>query len=185
MKWRFFLDGRIESEFGFGAVSASCIAFGHTHHNYWRLDFDIDGAANDYAGDEISIPTSDADAVPAVAPIQTEQMRTLKRFSSPLIVQDSSTQRGSRILAKEAALEQPADTFSVGDVWLTRYNASQISDDGSAGCATSLSNYMNGESIYNQDLVAWVRGGAFHEASDLDDCHRTTIVLQPVGSWSP
>jgi len=184
MKWRFFLDGRIESQFGFGALAASCIAYDHTHHVYWRLDFDIDGAANDYAGDEASIPASDAEGVPAVAPIRTEVMRRVQRLSNPIIVQDSLTHRGYRILAKEVALSEPADTFAVGDVWLTRYNASQISDSGGS-CATTLNNYVNGESVYNQDLVVWVRGGAFHAASDLDDCHRAAIRLEPVGSWNP
>ena len=47
MRWKFFLDGRIQPWFGYAAISASCISHAHTHHNYWRLDFDIDGAAND------------------------------------------------------------------------------------------------------------------------------------------
>ena len=185
MKWEFSLDGRIKPEFGFGAVAASCISYNHTHHVYWRLDFDIDGAANDYAGDEGVAPAADSEALPAVTPIQTEQSRRLRRLSTALIVQDSLTHRGYRILAKEAALEQPADPFAVGDVWVTRYNANQISDDGSAGCATSLNNYVNAENVYNDDLVVWARGGAFHRGSDLDDCHRTEIELEPVGDWSP
>jgi hypothetical protein len=184
MKWHFFLDGRIKPVFGFGAVAASCIAYNHTHHVYWRLDFDIDGAANDYAGDEAGIPTSDPEGVPAVAPLLTETMRRIKHLSEPFIVQDSLTHRGYRILSKEAALSQPADTFAVGDIWVTRYNASQISDSG-GGCATTLNNYLNGETVKNQDLVVWVRGGAFHAASDLDDCHRAEIELEPVGDWSP
>jgi hypothetical protein len=188
MKWRLSLDGRIETEFGFGAVSASCIAFGHTHHNYWRLDFDIDGAASDHVGFELPPGPPRGGHIPQMT-LEVEKMAKLidprPLDGVPLIVQDAVTGRGYRILAEKAAFAQRADTFAVGDVWVTRYNANQISDDGSAGCATSLNNYVNGESVYNQDVVVWVRGGAFHEASDLDDCHRTSIVLEPVGNWNP
>jgi hypothetical protein len=46
MKWRFYLDGRIEPVFGFAAVNSSCIAFTHRHQAYWRFDFDIDTPGN-------------------------------------------------------------------------------------------------------------------------------------------
>lgn len=186
MKWRFFLDGRINTEFGFGAVADSCIAFNHTHHNYWRLDFDIDGAASDHVGFE-SPRGPRGGQIPQLT-LDAEKMAKLTDprplEGVPLIVQDAVTGRGYRILAEKAAFAQPADTFAVGDVWVTKYNASQISDAG-GGCSTSLNSYVNSESVYNQDLVVWVRGGAFHEGSDLDDCHRTTIELEPVGNWNP
>ena len=47
-KWTFHQDGRIEPFFGFTSVDASCIETTHRHHNYWRLDFNIDGAGGDY-----------------------------------------------------------------------------------------------------------------------------------------
>jgi hypothetical protein len=187
MKWRFFLDGRIEPEFGFGAIQASCIAYNHTHHVYWRLDFDIDGAANDHVGFDAS-PGPNGSLTPSNT-LDTEKMAKLTDTHPlngvPLVVQDAVTGRGYRILAEKAAREQPADTFAVGDVWVLKYSATEISDTGGA-CATSLNNYVSpAASVYNQDLVVWVRGGAFHAASDLDDCHRTSIVLEPVGDWSP
>jgi len=187
MKWRFFLDGRIMPEFGFGAVAASCIAYNHTHHVYWRLDFDIDGAANDHVGIEGS-PGSRGGSLPSNT-LETEKMAKLTDphpFNGvPLVVQDAVTGRGYRILAEKAAMEQPADAFAVGDVWVLKYNANEISDN-ATGCPTTLNNYVNATaSVYNQDLVVWVRGGAFHAASDLDDCHRTSIVLEPFGNWNP
>ena len=48
MRWRFYPDGRIVGWFGFAAVEQPCVHNDHTHHAYWRLDFDIDGPGNDY-----------------------------------------------------------------------------------------------------------------------------------------
>ncbi len=186
MKWHLFLDGRIRPEFGFGAIQAQCIAYNHTHHVYWRLDFDIDGAGNDHFGQELPAGRFGGRALQMTLEVEKMAKLTDPRplDGVPLVVQDAVTGRGYRIVAEKAAFSQRADSFAVGDVWVTKYNASQISDTGGT-CATTLNNYVNGESVYNQDLVVWVRGGAFHAGSDLDDCHRVEIELEPVGDWSP
>jgi len=191
MKWRFFLDGRITPEFGFAAIGAFCVGYSHTHHVYWRLDFDIDGAANDHVGIEGS-PGSRGGSLPSNS-LETETMEKLSDphplNGVPLVVQDAVTGRGYRILADKTAMEEPADAFAVGDVWVLQYHSNELDDSGQSGpaCAIKFNNYVNNpaENVYNQDLVVWVRGGAFHAASDLDDCHRTSIVLEPFGNWNP
>ena len=45
MRWKFYLDGRIQPIFGFSSVSSECVGCTRKHHAYWRLDFDIDSAA--------------------------------------------------------------------------------------------------------------------------------------------
>ena len=47
MKWRFYLDGTLEPVFEFGATPNGCTDASHFHHGYYRLDFDINGAADD------------------------------------------------------------------------------------------------------------------------------------------
>ena len=47
MKWHFYADGSMWPEFAFGATPSTCTTRPHTHHVYWRLDFDLDGAAGD------------------------------------------------------------------------------------------------------------------------------------------
>ncbi len=46
-RYVFGADGSIAPEFGFGNSDGTFNDITHWHHNYWRFDFDIDGAAND------------------------------------------------------------------------------------------------------------------------------------------
>jgi len=45
-RWTFWNDGRIEPSFGFGNRNGTYNSITHWHHNYWRMEFDIDGAGN-------------------------------------------------------------------------------------------------------------------------------------------
>lgn len=47
MRWTFHQDGTIEPLFGLGNSNGTYNNVTHWHHNYWRFDFDIDGAGND------------------------------------------------------------------------------------------------------------------------------------------
>jgi|GEM_PF-495290 len=45
-RWSFYNDGRIEPSFGFGNNNGTFNDVTHWHHNYWRMEFDIDGGNN-------------------------------------------------------------------------------------------------------------------------------------------
>ncbi|MCR6700356.1 MAG: hypothetical protein NVV68_03960 [Dokdonella sp.] len=45
-RWAFFKDGRIQPYFGFGNRNGTFNSVTHWHHNYWRMEFDIDNAGN-------------------------------------------------------------------------------------------------------------------------------------------
>ena len=111
-------------------------------------------------------------------------MRRANRPGIAWSVVDSGTHRGYRIVPGHET-ELPADTFSVGDVWLLRYKANEIDDSGQSGpaCAIKFNNFLSGESL-STDLVLWYRAGALHEGGDLDDCHTVGPTLYPVGNWS-
>jgi hypothetical protein len=185
MKWRFFLDGRIQPVFGFSAVNASCINYTHKHHAYWRLDFDIDGPDNDIAteGPNPSPGPRPGPRYPIV-PLQTETMRVANRPDITWSVIDSQTHRGYRIVqGDEVAL--PADTFSEGDLWLLKYNANEIDDGGTiSNCPVNFTNFLNGESTVG-DIVVWYRTGWLHIGGDLADCDQVGPTLYPIGDWSP
>jgi hypothetical protein len=170
MRWHFFLDGRVKGWFGFAAVSANCINFDHTHHNYWRLDFDIDGPANDYI-DVVQTPGANPTAV-------ATEMTTL--FGADhWVVRDGTTGRGYKIIPGETVAP---GTFGVSDVWALRYNASQI-DDGSPSCQIQINPFINGESLLGEDILVWYRGGDFHEGGDFDHCGTAEFMLEPIGNW--
>ncbi len=183
MKWKFFLDGRIVPWFGFAALNASCVAFDHTHHVYWRLDFDIDGAVGD------SIEPGPPPGIPAGGSggpfkFKSTEFTRLADPSLTWIVRDGATGLGYRVLPGKSTVP---DAFAVSDYWFLKYRSTEIDDSGQPGpaCAIKFNGFLNGESIEDTDVVVWLRGGAFHKGGQLDDCEPTQFTLEPVGDWNP
>jgi len=185
MKWTFFLDGRIQPTFGFTAVQDPCVNHTHRHQAYWRFDFDIDGPDGDIVteGPNPIGFAARGGPKPPVQVLTNEQMRLNNRPNLTWSVIDATTKRGYRIVPG-AETQLPADSFSVGDVWLLNYNANELDDTGQSGpaCAIKIGNFLNGESL--DDLVLWYRTGALHPGGDLDNCHVVGPMLVPVGDWS-
>lgn len=186
MKWRFYLDGRIEPLFGFSAVDASCVYHSHRHHAYWRLDFDLDGPANDLVAEGPNPGAGGGRPGPRfpIVSLPTEVMRRNNRPGMTWSVIDSVTRRGYRIVpGGEVAL--PVDSFSVGDLWALRYKSNEIDDGGNIGdCPVDFSTFMNGETT-SSDAVVWYRTGWYHPPNQLDDCDLGGPTLYPIGDWSP
>jgi hypothetical protein len=183
MKWRFYIDGRIELAFGFSAVSAGCVSCTHKHHAYWRLDFDIDGAPNIVT--EGPAPTAGRPGPrPRIVALPTETMRLRNYPGISWSVTDPAAQRGYRLVpGVESSL--PADTFSKGDLWALKYKANEIDDgQGLLTCPVSFAPWLNGESL-DGDVVLWYRSGWLHVGGDLADCDLVGPTLYPVGDWSP
>ena len=187
MKWRFYLDGRIEPVFGFSAVSAGCVSCTHIHHAYWRFDFDIDNPENDIVTEGPAPNVGGGNGRPGPRPpivvLPTETMRVNNSPNLTWSVIDSQTHRGYRIVPGiETA--QPADVFSQGDFWALRYHASEIDDGHGLGeCPVDFSSWLNGESL-NGDVVAWYRTGWLHVGGDLADCDQVGPTLYPIGDWA-
>lgn len=191
MKWIFHQDGRIEPRFGFGAVNtSSCLQNTHRHHNYWRFDFDIDGAENDAIG---PVPTA---AHPAPRRVTFENQRNLPdAIPQPAyIVHDRTTRRGYQLVPGPENLELPVDSFSIGDSWMLKFASNQSTavtaqiDDGQglSGCPLSSTflAFDNNENINPADVVVWYRGGGLHLGGDLEGCGWVGPTLQPIGDWS-
>lgn len=166
MKWRFHTDGTITGSMGFAAVEHPCTSAEHIHHNYWRLDFDIDNPG----GDSIEFGRSAVGSTNLpTRPVGFEG----KRKHSPgqtWVVRDQQSGRGYMLSLGNT---NPVDTFSVADFWFLKHRSTEMYDSGLPGpaCAIKIDGYLNNESVDNEDVVVWVRGGAFHDAGDLDDCH--------------
>jgi hypothetical protein len=186
MKWRFYLDGRIEPVMEFAAVNSGCIAFTHRHHAYWRFDFDIDQAGNAAVIEtQRPSPIPDPGGVTPPVVISTEAMRLNTGGNLSWTVYDSATGRGYEIIpGSEAAL--PADGFAVGDAWFLKYHDTEIDDSGvgGQGCPIRIGAFVNGESLAS-DVVMWYRGGVLHLGNMLDHCGVVGPTLVPIGDWSP
>lgn len=186
MKWTFYLDGRILPEFGYSAVASSCISSNHRHHAYWRLDVDIDGAANNIVTegpDPNAGGTGRGRARPPIVVLPTETMRVNNQPNLTWSVINSQTHRGYRIVPGAETL-LPADSFSEGDFWAFVYHPNEIDDGGNIGnCPVNFAPWLNGESL-NGDVVVWYRTGVFHAGGALDHCARVGATLYPIGDWS-
>ena len=132
MKWKFYMDGRIQPVFGFAAIDASCVSYTHRHHAYWRLDFDIDNPENDIVTEAAAPPPGGGGGGrpgprPQVQVLQTEAKRVNNQPNLTWTVTDSATHRGYRIVPGEET-ELAADDFSIGDLWALAYHANEIDD---------------------------------------------------------
>lgn len=176
MRWEFFLDGTIMPSFGFGIYNSSCSSASHRHHNYWRFDFDIDDAGNDFAQEvEEGGPTTVFD---------TEVTRTWNGSTTTWEVMDSVSGRGYRIRPGSKDLALPADSFSKLDFMASLYKSNELRDGGS-GCAINEGTLADGESISNADVLLWYRAGA-HDVvgQDIMFCKVRGPILEPIGNWN-
>ena len=156
-EWRFHDDGSIEPLFGYGAVTNTCVCRIHTHHVYWRLDFDLATAANNNAFEN-------KDGTKKQIESEVKQFRN--STNQTWIVENSVT--GEAALIQPRADDGNADKYGKADIWFLRNRFPlEIDDSGQPpdGTSTSarLNPMVNGESIANQDLVVWYAGHWRHD----------------------
>ncbi|MEM8962843.1 MAG: hypothetical protein AAGD38_15265 [Acidobacteriota bacterium] len=177
MRWIFHLDGRIEPQFGFGTANTSCSAATHRHHNYWRIDFDINGAADD----QVAQVGGDSPGV-----FSTEQDRTWANGATWEIT-DQTTGRGYRLVPGEQDRRLPADGYSKTDFMASLYKSTELQDNdqGIGDCDVEVEDIVDGEGINGVDVVAWYRGGVQDVvSSDMYRCKTVGPTLVPIGDWS-
>lgn len=168
-EWRLHSNGTIRPRFGFSAVRNSCVCHRHYHHVYWRLDFDIRTSGNNIVKEFNDPPI-----------LGTSNWHTkfyeIKRPRDPARkrkwrVENTSTGEAYEIVPGAddgVASKFPDWPFPEGDVWIMRYNGSEI-DDGVIAVgppyeASVLNTWVNnGEVINNQDVVIWYAGHVTHD----------------------
>lgn len=156
-EYSFYDDGTIQPRFKLGAVSSSCVCYDHTHHVYWRFDFDMDGARDN------TIETFNGSQwITSVS----EQMQ--KRDSSHKQWRVTDPTSGYAYTVTPGAADGTADSYGVGDVWLLRYKNTEV-DDARVRTSTraGLNAFVSGESIQDQDIVMWYAGHFRHVHDEL------------------
>lgn len=175
-KISFHDDGRIIPLLGFTAVTDSCVDKPHTHHGYYRFDFDINGAGGDHIRQRrlfLFIPIWQKQG-----PEGTRNRAANRRWR----VVDSS---GSAYEITPGMHDgDPPDSFAGSDVWMLRYRGTEGDDGGATsgalGDAQHIDPFVNGESIDGTDVVLWYRTSHRH-ASGLA-CTLVGPTLRPI-SW--
>ena len=155
-RWEFSPAGVIRARFGFDGVNNSCICNAHLHHSYWRLDFDIASAGRNRF--------TQYDTRSFFTPLLTETKR-YRDFIRGRYWTVENLASGELVTIQPGANDGVADTYARGDAWVLRYRSTEL-DDGqnSTGSNTeaNLDQFVNGESINEQDVVMWYAGHFYH-----------------------
>lgn len=190
-RFRFFPDGSFSPEFGFGNRDGTGNGTTHWHHNYWRLDFDIDGG--------------DGDVIEEGGVVQSTEFATLRcnAGTSPACatervwrVRDVASGRGYQLTPSSADYVLPTNqsgrNFHQRDVLGTIYKANEFGDNPNyslGDCAMNHPALANGEDLdgatgTGTDVVLWYRAGV-RDLSGTNSmiCKSVGPVLTPFGDW--
>jgi Cu2+-containing amine oxidase len=168
-EWRLHIDGTIRPRFGFAAVRSSCVCNRHHHHVYWRLDFDIRSAADNVIS-EFNDPPLSGQSSWHTKHFEIKRPRDPSR-KRKWRVENATTHEAYEIVPGPddgVATASPDWPFPQGDVWLLRYNPSEI-DHGVLAIGppyeANIDTWVNGESIDRQDVVIWYAAHVTHDAA--------------------
>ena len=171
-EWRFDLNGTIHPRFGFAATANSCTCLGHTHHAYFRFDFDVDGTANQI----FELPLGGAPER-NVTRIATE--RKLYRRGAAKYYRIRGGKRSYYLYP--GPNDSMADSYAGGDMWFLHWHdgptnlAAEIDDghDFSDPTEADLDQFLTGESLLNEDSVVWYHASFTHDPDNEADGMKT------------
>jgi hypothetical protein len=163
--WRLRNDGSIGPRFGFTGTLNPCTCQVHTHHVYWRLDFDIITAGNNVV-EEYNNPPIIANSNWHTKHFEIRRPRDAGH-QRHWRVRNKGSFRGYSILP--GGHDGTADaSYGLGDVWVLRYHGNEIDDGQSFTTDPALSRagidkFINGESVDGEDVVIWYAGHFLHD----------------------
>lgn len=184
-----YANGAFDVQFGFGNSNGTNNGTTHWHHNYWRFDFDIDGA------DHNVLSINDV-------PQSTEFFSLINATGGPggsartFEVRNSQTGRGYRLTPGESDYTTPVNQsgrgFHLTDVLGTLYRANEYTDRGNTNnlgdCAMLHGNLVNGENIIGDgsgaDVVLYYRVGV-RDLTGVNSmvCKSAGPLFTPLGNW--
>jgi Cu2+-containing amine oxidase len=168
MEWTFRDDGAIQVRAGStGPKYPYDFTIGHMHDFTWRLDIDLNGAANNSAywtSHNENLTVSPSTAKDNKELIEVEQglvwnpqhFNTLEIFASGL---QNGNERPTyyELVPMRSGTARHTEPYTQKDFWVTLYNPNQI-------LAVDLPTYIeNPQTTVNQDLVIWYTGSEHHD----------------------
>lgn len=195
MRWTFHQDGTIEPFFGLGNSNGTYNTTTHWHHNYWRFDFDIDGAG----GDQLLLDGQ----------LQSTEFSAVHQRGRVYGVRDSVTGRGYNVLPGDSTsppgamdLVFPANesgrNFHTVDAMGTLFANNEFGDNPNyslSDCGVNVSALVTPTvPISSSDVVLYYRGGVRDSAGDFPPsapvpadpmvCKSVGPRMVPVGDWN-
>lgn len=169
-EWRLTDGGTIKPRFGFAGVRNPRTCMRHRHHVYWRLDFDVEGSANDV----IEQFNDTGSTVPEGVPIVQEVARKRRAPARFWQVTDKTSGRGYQIHPGEH--DNTTDPYGVADLWFLRHHPAELYDGNiGANNQAMLNRFVNGESVSATNVVVWYAGHFRHDQNEPDQ-HQGHIV---------
>lgn len=188
---RFFLyaNGAFDAQFGFGNRNGTGNATTHWHHNYWRLDFDIDGADNNVLSINDVPQATEFTSLRSLVGGPGGTQRTWE-------VRNTQTGRGYRVTPGRGDYETPTNqsgrNFHLVDVIGTAYIANEYGDNGTyslSDCTMNSANLANGQDISaggaGTDVVLYYRV-AVRDLTGVNSmiCKSAGPLFTPIGNWT-
>ena len=156
----------------------------HTHNYYWRIDFDLGDEATDDRVSEVSFPTDQKGRrARTVEYLDSESAR--KVDSEKLLAwyitdgPDDIAQTSGYVIEPlsygHKLVHKETEPFTDFDFFVTRQSDCErfISENAkfNPDCGEDILQFVNGESLIDQDIVAWHRV-SFHHVPRNEDRHR-------------
>ena len=186
-RYEFLSNGNIDTKFGFGNSDGTYNNVTHWHQNYWRFDFDIEGASNDSVNIDNVAQATEFSAVRRAAISVTDSNANFGYVITPGANDNTSSANES------------GRNFHTVDIIATSYKPTEYSDrpDNRLGdCAMNAAVLANNENIAKTDVVLYYRasvrdstannwalpGGGF-APQDSMVCKRVGPTLQMTGTF--
>ncbi len=187
----FYADGSFDLRFGFGNFSNTSNTTTHWHHNYWRLDFDIDGPEDNVLSINDVIQSTEFTSLRDNEGGPDGVERTWE-------VRNSKTGRGYRVLPASDDYVTPTNesgrgfhmTDVIGTVYVPNEYGDLIGSNPLGACAMNHNNLANGQNLLGgegtgTDVVLYYRAAVKDTAGvDAMVCKSAGPMFQPLGNWS-
>jgi Cu2+-containing amine oxidase len=183
-RWIFWEDGKVYPRLYSAGLQHP---YNHSHHTYWRFDFDIDNSSSDLVL-EYNAGSPNIGWGAGWTPLTSEQSRIKNPATNRTwAVLDTSSNRGYHI--RPGPNDGVANAFSNRDLWVLRYRGSEdLHGNQGSAYSDALAPYVNGEDVNGQDVVVWYVGHLFHLYDPNDpthnDWHDVGPDLNPFGNWT-
>jgi Cu2+-containing amine oxidase len=182
---------------GWMVDSGNRVGLAHMHNFYWRLDFDIDGTGKNDIVQEINYDTWQGKRYKKITNFTKEEGRSVNPYTMrSWVVKDSNTtNRKGHKISYEIRLNESGqrevgpsfEPFTNNDFYVTQAKDCELFASHNAGvnnCSTNnLSEFVNNESIVNEDIITWVGVSFYHMPRSEDapkmDAHVSGFELIP------
>jgi hypothetical protein len=181
-EWRLSADGTIRPRLGCSAATNSLTCHPHTHHAYWRLDFDILAPGSNVLR-ENNDPAIRGETRWHFMRFEVKRPRDPAHNRYWLVRHDRD---GREYSIRPGADDGVANAFGAGDVWVLRYSPDEM-DDGQgyttdpALARAGLDRFVSGEPVHSEDVVVWYGVHIEHPGHDTDRVGPDLVA----GHWQP